>query len=606
MKTYLRILTYVRRYPQYLLGYLVFVLLMAIFSGVSIALIDPVLGLLFLGETDTASTGVNIQLNIHSIKDSAIYLVHDILEAQGKTQALLTFIFIIVGLNLIGNAFRYISNLFAAKLRTRSIYDFRKDVIGSLVSKQLSFLDKQRKGDLITRVTLDVDEVDRSIVSSIQAILKNPFQIALFLTFMLQYSAKLTGIIFIVLPISAIFISFIGKSLKKNARDGQKRQSKMIGVLEESITGMRVVKAFGAEQYIESIFDRHSKAYTRLFNKQLLKTYLSGPFSETSGVIAIGSILWFGGNLVFDGELEATGFMAYIFMFFQTLQPAKELSTSVSRIFKGIASGERIFGLVDEEVFIKDKKDSQELFSFEKVLSFKSVDFAYEKEPILQGVSFDMKKGGFYALVGPSGCGKSTSIELLLRFYDPMNGQISIDGKDIRDYSVTSLRDKMAIVTQEPILFNDTVYNNIAFGKADVTEEEVRDAAKVANAHEFIEALPKGYDTEIGDRGILLSGGQRQRLSIARAVVKKAPILLLDEATSSLDAESEQEVQIALDTVMKSKTSLVVAHRLSTIQHADCIFVMNKGRIEEEGTHSELLEKQGLYWKLSQIQQLNP
>ena len=578
---------------------------MAIFSGVSIALIDPVLGLLFLGETETSSTGVNIQLNIHSIKDSAVYLVHDILEAQGKTQALLTFIFIIVGLNVIGNAFRYISNLFAARLRTRSIYDFRKDVIGSLVSKQLSFLDKQRKGDLITRVTLDVDEVDRSIVSSIQAILKNPFQIALFLTFMLQYSAKLTGIIFIVLPISAIFISFIGKSLKKNARDGQKRQSKMIGVLEESITGMRVVKAFGAEKYIEGVFDRHSQAYTRLFNKQLLKTYLSGPFSETSGVIAIGSILWFGGNLVFNGELEATGFMAYIFMFFQTLQPAKELSTSVSRIFKGIASGERIFGLVDEEVLIRDRKDSQHLASFENVLSFESVDFSYEKEPVLQGVSFDMKKGGFYALVGPSGCGKSTSIELLLRFYDPQNGQISIDGKDIREYSVTSLREKMAIVTQEPILFNDTVYNNIAFGKTNVTEEEVREAAKIANAHEFIEALPNGYHTEIGDRGILLSGGQRQRLSIARAVVKKAPILLLDEATSSLDAESEQEVQKALDTVMKSKTSLVVAHRLSTIQHADCIFVMNKGRIVEEGTHSELLEKQGLYWKLSQIQQLN-
>lgn len=578
---------------------------MAVFSGVSIALIDPVLGLLFHDEVNTVSSGVNVQLNIHAIKDTAIYLVHDVLEAGGKKQALITFIFIIVGLNLIGNTFRYISNLFAAKLRTRSIYDFRKDVVGSLVSKQLSFLDKQRKGDLISKVTLDVDEVDRSIVSSIQAILKNPFQIALFLTFMLQYSAKLTGIIFIVLPVSAIFISAIGKSLKKNARDGQKRQSKMIGVLEESITGMRVVKAFGAEKYIESIFDRHSKAYTKLFNTQLLKIYLSGPFSETSGVLAIGSILWFGGLLVFDGELQAEGFMSYIFMFFQTLQPAKELSTSISRIFKGIASGDRIFSLVDEEVHIKDTKDSKELTSFETAVSFKSVDFAYEKDPVLQGVSFDMKKGGFYALVGPSGCGKSTSIELLLRFYDPQNGQIAIDGKDIREYSVSSLRDKMAIVTQEPILFNDTVYNNIAFGQKDATEEEVKEAARIANAHGFIESLPQGYDTEIGDRGILLSGGQRQRLSIARAVLKKAPILLLDEATSSLDAESEQEVQQALDKVMKSKTSLVVAHRLSTIQHADRIFVMNKGRIEEQGTHSELLQRQGLYWKLSQIQQLN-
>jgi len=578
---------------------------MALFSGVSIALIDPVLELLFFGEQDTAVAGAEVKLNINSIKHTAIYLVSDVLKAEGLRGALLIFILIIVGLNLLGNAFRYLSNVFMARLRTKSIYDFRKDVMDSLLSKQLSFIDKQRKGDLITKVTIDVDEVDRSIVSSMHAIFKNPFQMGLFLTFMLQYSASLTGIIFLILPISAIVISYIGKSLRKNARDGQDALSKMIGTLEESVGGMRVIKAFGAEGYIGSIFNRFSNSYRRLFNKQLLKIYLAGPFSETSGVIAIAFVLWFGGNLVFEGKLEPTGFMTYIFMFFQTIQPAKEFSSSFSKVNKGIASGERVFALMDEEVHIKDTSDSKELESFEESIRFEDVSFQYEKDPVLQGVTFELKKGGFYALVGPSGCGKSTSIELLLRFYDAVKGRIAIDGVDIKDYKVSSLRDKMAIVTQDPILFNDTVGKNISFGVQEASQDEVVEAAKVANAHEFIQALPNGYDTEIGDRGILLSGGQRQRLSIARAVLKGAPILLLDEATSSLDAESEREVQKALDKVMKTKTSLVVAHRLSTIQHADCIYVMNHGKVIEKGTHTELLETQGLYWKLSEIQKLN-
>lgn len=578
---------------------------MAVFSSISIALLDPVMKLLFTGEGETSIAKVDVSLNIHNIKDAAYYFVNDIIKAEGQKQALLTFIFIIVGLNILGNIFRYTANASSALLRTSSIYDFRKDLMDKLLSKNIAFIDKQRKGDLITRVTMDVDEVDRSIVSSLNAIIKNPVQIALYLTFMLQYSKTLTGVIFIVLPVSAIFISIIGKSLKKNAREGQQAMSSMIGVLEEAIGGMRIIKAFGADSYIKNVFDKFHKSYKRLFRFQLLKMFLASPFSETSGVIAVGVILWYGGGLVFSGDLEASGFMAYVFIFTQTLQPAKELSKSISAIYKGIASGERIFDLMDQTVDVRDESSATSVNAFSNSIAFKNVDFSYTDEPVLKGVSFELKKGGFYALVGPSGCGKSTTIELLMRFYDPKSGSVIFDGVDLKKLKADSLREQISMVTQDPILFNDSIYNNIAFGSENANEQTVIEAAKIANAHEFIMELPEGYKTQIGDRGVLLSGGQRQRLSIARAVVKNAPILLLDEATSALDAESEQEVQKALDGLMQTKTSLVVAHRLSTIQHADKIFVMNKGEVVETGNHSELLDGKGLYWKLSQIQQLN-
>ncbi len=584
---------------------MVSVLLMATFSSISLALLDPVMNLLFNGDGIDESQSLNLSFNIHNIKDSAYYLVKDIIKAEGRYQALLTFIFIIVSLNILGNVFRYTSNASSAYLRTASTYILRKELMEKLVAKNIAFLDKQRKGDLITRITMDVDEVDRSIVSSLNAIIKNPVQIGIFLMFMLQYSAKLTGIIFIVLPISALFISIIGRSLKKNAHDGQKAMSNMIGVVEEGVGGMRVVKAFGSEGYLLKVFDRFNFNYRKLFRFQLLKMFLASPFSETSGVIAVGFILWYGGGLVFEGQLEASGFLTYIFIFVQTLQPAKELSNGVSRIFKGIASGERVFNLMDEVVEVKDSKNAITISGFSDSIEFENVHFAYDKDPVLKGVSFTMKKGGFYALVGPSGCGKSTSIELLLRFYDPQSGKITIDGHDVKDVTAKSLREQLAIVNQDPILFNDSIFNNIAFGNEGATQKMVEEAAKIAHAHEFICELPNGYNTPIGDRGVLLSGGQRQRISIARAILKQSPILLLDEATSALDAESEREVQKALDGLMRQKTSLVVAHRLSTIQNADNILVMNRGQIVEQGTHTELVAQKGLYWKLYQIQQLN-
>ena len=379
---------YVKRYPLFILGFAFSVVLMAVFSSISIALLDPVMKLLFTGQGNEAVSDVSVSLNIHNIKDAAYYFVNNIIEAEGQKQALLTFIFIIVGLNILGNIFRYTSNASSALLRTSAIYDFRKDVVDKLLAKNIAFIDKQRKGDLITRVTMDVNEVDRSIVSSLNAIFKNPVQIALYLTFMLQYSKTLTGVIFIVLPVSAVFISVIGKSLKKNAKEGQQAMSSMIGVLEEAIGGMRVIKAFGAEGYIKNVFDKFHKSYKKLFRFQLLKMFLASPFSETSGVIAVGFILWYGGGLVFSGDLEASGFIAYVFIFTQTLQPAKELSKSVSAIFKGIASGERIFSLMDQVALVKDNKGASDLNGFNDSIVFENVNFAYEKESSFEKLKF--------------------------------------------------------------------------------------------------------------------------------------------------------------------------------------------------------------------------
>lgn len=577
---------------------------MALFSGVSFVLLDPVMNLLFTEEMQESTTKPDVALKVSNIKDGVYYLVQNVIQAEGRQQALLYFIFMIVGLNFVGNLSRYFSTYFEAILRTRIIQAVRADVFHKLIHKQLDFIDKQRKGDLMIRLTSDVDEVERSVVGSMKAFIKNPIQVVLYIVFMLQISAALTGFMFLVLPISALFISIVGKSLKKDARDGQTVFGHLLSVIEESISGLRVIKAFRAEGYTNRVFTGFNQKFNKLYQKQLFKKALASPFSETMGVITVGVILWFGGNLVFKGDMEASGFIAYIVLFVQTLQPAKGISTAVSSVYKGLASADRIFQLVDHPVEIKSKPNALPVPTFEKAIAFKNVSFAYEQEPVLHSLNMHLAKGGFYALVGPSGCGKSTTAELIMRFYDPQHGQISIDGQDLRDVSLSDLRSHMSMVTQEPILFHDTVYNNIVFGLDNVPEVDVVEAASAAHAHEFISQLPKGYDTVIGDRGTLLSGGQRQRISIARAILRNAPILLLDEATSALDTESEKLVQDALVDLMKDRTSLVIAHRLSTIQRADRIFVMEAGRIVEEGHHQELIALKGLYWQLTQLQQI--
>lgn len=607
MKVYLRILSYSKKYPLEIFSYLIFVILMVLFSGLSLTLLDPVLSLLFSNnmEVPTVSQLSEPEISVSFFKEWIYYQVAQKLVLEGKEQALLMFIFIIVGMNILGNVFRYLANFFEAKVKTRSVEQLRKELFNSLTQKPVSYIENNRKGDIINRLTNDVSEVERSIINTMQAIFKDPFYIGFFLFLMIQYSLSLTGFIFLVLPITAIFISTIGKSLKRKAKKSQEVFSNMLSVVEETISGIRIIKAFNAEKYTKDVFEKENRKYSSLNRKQLYRRNMASPFSESMGVVAVGFILWYGGALVFKGELEASGFIIYIFLFTRILQPAKSFSQAFSNIYKGIASAERIFGLMDAKVTIKDKPNAIKAKPFSKSIELKNVSFSYTDEPVLKNLSYTIEKGKFYALVGPSGCGKSTTAELFLRFYDPTEGVVLFDGIDIKDIEVKSIRDQVAIVTQEPILFNDSIYNNISFGLPNITKDKVIEAAKAANAHEFIMETANGYDTEIGDRGALLSGGQRQRISIARALLKDPAILLLDEATSALDTESERIVQDALQALMKDRTSLVIAHRLSTIQNADCILVMNKGEVVEQGTHKELIARDGLYKKLTQMQQLD-
>ena len=607
MKVYLRILSYSKKYPLEIFSYLIFVILMVLFSGLSLTLLDPVLSLLFSNnmEVPTVSQLSEPEISVSFFKEWIYYQVAQKLVLEGKEQALLMFIFIIVGMNILGNVFRYLANFFEAKVKTRSVEQLRKELFNSLTQKPVSYIENNRKGDIINRLTNDVSEVERSIINTMQAIFKDPFYIGFFLFLMIQYSLSLTGFIFLVLPITAIFISTIGKSLKRKAKKSQEVFSNMLSVVEETISGIRIIKAFNAEKYTKDVFEKENRKYSSLNRKQLYRRNMASPFSESMGVVAVGFILWYGGALVFKGELEASGFIIYIFLFTRILQPAKSFSQAFSNIYKGIASAERIFGLMDAKVTIKDKPNAIKAKPFSKSIELKNVSFTYTDEPVLKNLSYTIEKGKFYALVGPSGCGKSTTAELFLRFYDPTEGVVLFDGIDIKDIEVKSIRDQVAIVTQEPILFNDSIYNNISFGLPNITKDKVIEAAKAANAHEFIMETANGYDTEIGDRGALLSGGQRQRISIARALLKDPAILLLDEATSALDTESERIVQDALQALMKDRTSLVIAHRLSTIQNADCILVMNKGEVVEQGTHKELIARDGLYKKLTQMQQLD-
>lgn len=604
---YLRILSYSKKYPLEIFSYLIFVILMVLFSGLSLTLLDPVLSLLFSNnmEVPTVSQLSEPEISVSFFKEWIYYQVAQKLVLEGKEQALLMFIFIIVGMNILGNVFRYLANFFEAKVKTRSVEQLRKELFNSLTQKPVSYIENNRKGDIINRLTNDVSEVERSIINTMQAIFKDPFYIGFFLFLMIQYSLSLTGFIFLVLPITAIFISTIGKSLKRKAKKSQEVFSNMLSVVEETISGIRIIKAFNAEKYTKDVFEKENRKYSSLNRKQLYRRNMASPFSESMGVVAVGFILWYGGALVFKGELEASGFIIYIFLFTRILQPAKSFSQAFSNIYKGIASAERIFGLMDAKVTIKDKPNAIKAKPFSKSIELKNVSFSYTDEPVLKNLSYTIEKGKFYALVGPSGCGKSTTAELFLRFYDPTEGVVLFDGIDIKDIEVKSIRDQVAIVTQEPILFNDSIYNNISFGLPNITKDKVIEAAKAANAHEFIMETANGYDTEIGDRGALLSGGQRQRISIARALLKDPAILLLDEATSALDTESERIVQDALQALMKDRTSLVIAHRLSTIQNADCILVMNKGEVVEQGTHKELIARDGLYKKLTQMQQLD-
>ncbi|MFZ6664765.1 ABC transporter ATP-binding protein [Peijinzhouia sedimentorum] len=609
MKTYLRILTYAKPYGKYLPRYIFFATLAIIFGLLNYALLKPLFDVVFeqvdLEQIAKYKEPIEFSLSLDYFMHTFNHFLVKASETQGKMGTLKYVCAVIVFSVLLANVFTYVSNVLLAKIRAKVIEKLRMDIFDKASELHLGYFTNERKGDLMSRITNDVQEVENTIVSTLKVAFREPATILITFVLLFAISAKLTFFTILFLPVTGYLISAITVRLKKKATQSQESLGRIVNILEETLSGIRVIKAFSARNYISQVFGREVAEYSGINISMARKNELAPPLSQFLGVVVVAGILLYGGNLVLNQEsdLSASAFFTYIILFTQVLNPSKAISQAISNIQRGIASGDRIFAIIDTPPAITDPEPAKVMNDFEQGIEFKDVWFSYDKEWVLKGLNLRIEKGKSVALVGPSGGGKSTIADLVPRFYDPTKGAVWIDGEDIRSYKIADLRKHMGIVTQESILFNDTVFKNIAFGKPDANKEDVIKAAKIANAHAFIEQLENGYDTMIGERGTRLSGGQRQRLSIARAVFKNPSILILDEATSALDSESEKLVQDALFNLMKNRTSLVIAHRLSTIQHADEIIVVEKGEIIERGSHSELIERDGLYKKLSQIQQ---
>ena len=607
MKIYWRILSFARPLGRYIGPYFITSLLASAFGILNFALIQPLLGVLFNQTQNVKVSAVppNFNFGVSYFVELFEYyfgLMHAKYGSYGALQFVCAAIIISV---FLANVFRYLSIRVQESFRANTVANLRQAVFENAVRLDLSFFSNERKGDLISRITTDVQEVENSVGRAFSALFKEIFALIIQFSWLFYVSAKLTLFTLIIIPISGAIIGILSKKLKESALIVQQRLSNMISLLDESFGGIRVVKGFSAENFIKKRFSNENQGYRHSLLKMVFRQELAPALSEFFGVSVVAGIMLYGGSMVLSNQssLSAQAFIGYIIVFSQVLRPAKEISNAISGIQRGVASGERILQLIDSELEIQDKPNAQVLEKFESQIEFKNVCFEYDAgTPVLNTISFVLPKGKTVALVGSSGSGKSTIADLVPRFYDPNQGQILIDNLDLKDITITSLRAKMGIVTQESILFNDSISNNISFG-TEATEAEIMAAAKIANAHDFIVEQPEGYQTTIGDRGTKLSGGQRQRLSIARAVLKNPPILILDEATSALDTESEKLVQEALTNLMKSRTTLVIAHRLSTIQHADEILVVNAGKIVERGTHDQLLEiEDGFYRKLSTLQ----
>jgi subfamily B ATP-binding cassette protein MsbA len=527
-----------------------------------------------------------------------------IADEYGKVGTLFYVCIIIVISVFLANLFTYLSGVVLAKVRAVVIKRMRVDIFSQVSKLHIGYFSSERKGDLMSKMTNDVQEVENTIVQSLRVVFREPATIILYFGVLFLMSVKLTLFTILIIPISGAIIGELTRRLKKSAVQSQESLGRIVNILDETLGGMRVIKAFNAERFMKAKFDQETDFYSDVNVNMARKNELASPISQFLGVTVVAGILVYGGGLVLSGnsDLGASDFITYIIIFTQVLNPAKEISRSVSNIQRGIASAERIFQVIDTPTNISSPVKPKPLKGLYESIEFKNISFAYEESIVLNQINFTLNRGKTIALVGPSGGGKSTLADLVPRFYDPTEGQILLDGVDLRQFELTDLRGLMGIVTQESILFNDSVFNNIAFGVAGATEAEAIEAAKIANAHEFIEKLENGYHTSIGERGSKLSGGQKQRISIARAVLKNPPILILDEATSALDSESELLVQEALTKLMKNRTTLVIAHRLSTIQHADEILVIERGQIVQRGSHQELSQSEGLYQKLSSIQ----
>lgn len=603
MRTYFRLLSFAKPIEKFAIPYVLCMVLTVIFSTLNLALLAPLLTIIFNSGSPEAVAKPGSWLDPVG---QLMYYSREAIQQFGQVGALKIVCAIIIVSVLLSNVFRYISQRIMENLKIHTLLNLRKTVFDNVMDLHVGYFNNQRKGDIISKISADVQVVQFSVTATLQVVFKEPLQLLAFLFMLFAISVKLTLFSMLVIPVSAFFISLIVKKLKQQATESQQLYGKMISLLDEALSGIKIIKAFNATQFTKDRFNNENIRYSKVGRRMVRRQQLGSPVSEFLGVVMVTMIVFYGGQMVLRGDagLDAAAFITYIGIFSQIMRPAKALTDSFSNIHTGIAAGERVLHLIDEKPAITDRPGAIALHDFGEHILLENVSFSYPGRPVLKNINLRIPKGQTIALVGPSGGGKSTLMDLLPRFIEPQEGRILIDGHDIQWVTMDSLRALMGVVNQESILFNDTIFNNIAFGKADATAEQVETAARIANAHDFIIATEKGYRTNIGDRGVRLSGGQKQRICIARAVLKNPPVLLLDEATSALDTESEKLVQEALNNLMKNRTSLVIAHRLSTIQQANRILVLAEGEIAEEGTHNELMARHGMYRKLIEMQAL--
>lgn len=609
MKTFFRILSFAQPLSKYAIPYFIFSIFATIFGVLNFTLLIPLLKVLF-GEIKQVTVPPEPKFELSKAFNYVFeyfnYFFKKLVATQGAFSALVFVCIVFLASIFLSNIFLYFTIRIKEYMRARVIENVRAAFFSKITSLHLGYFSDQKKGDLISRITSDSNSLEWAVIHSMELLFKHPIQLVSFFIVLFYISVPLTLFTLVFLPVSATIIAFINNKLKKQSFSLQESQAEITSILDETLGGMRVIKGFNAVSYIRDKFSKENAYYGNVVRAMARTREMASPISEATGALVVVGILLYGGSLILRPQplLAPTEFITYIILFSQVMRPAKGLTVASSGIQMGLAAGERIFKVLDEVTQINDKEDALELKEFKKGIEFKDVHFRYEEDWVLKGINFTIEKGKTVALVGKTGSGKSTIADLIPRFYDIQKGGLYIDGQNLKDYRLGSVLQHIGIVTQHPILFNDTIYNNIAFSVEDATQEEIERAAKIANAHEFIMEKPKGYHTVIGDRGDKLSGGQQQRITIARAILKNPSILVLDEATSAMDTKTEKLVQEALNNLMQNRTSLVIAHRLSTIQNADEILVVKDGEIVERGTHDELLARNdGEYHQLQTDQQ---
>lgn len=608
METFKRLLAYARPYHRFWPGYLILSILSVIFGVVNYALVNPLLTVLFTPDSvELVRVKPEFALSVDYFNEIFQYYLTQIMTLRGVLPGLMFVCLILIAASFLSNLTRFLSQRILVNMKTYIMKNIRRDLFEKITKLNVGYFHDQRKGDILSSVSNDVNEIQNTVASSFHIIFREPLLVVGFLIGLFYMSPQLTLVTLITLPVSAGIIGNVTRKLRRGAVVTQSLLGRIISQFEEAISGVRIIKAFNAQRYVRSNFESLNEEHKNVSRTMFSRQEMASPLSEFLGICIAAGVLFYGGWLQLQGRLDLTlpQFVVYIAFYWRVLEPAKAITAAYANIQRGLVSGNRVLAILDQRSEIRNAEHPVPVKEFRESIEFCDVSFRYGQEPVLKHINLKIPKGKMIALVGPSGAGKSTMADLLPRFYDVTEGAIRLDGRDIREYDLKGLISLMGIVTQEAILFNDTVFNNIAFGMEGVTAADVERAARIANAHEFIVQMENGYDTNIGDRGAKLSGGQRQRLAIARAVLKNPPILILDEATSALDTESERLVQDALTRLMKNRTSVVIAHRLSTIQHADEIVVLQQGEIVERGTHDDLTALGGVYAHLCRLQAFN-